>query len=213
MNKIKLLLILLIIIMFININYFNKCDNKNKLIKNKSDIIENYFNDIDMGILLITLNESKNKFIFRNNWSSINYENFKEFNIDKKNIDIDNDNTNIILNKDGLYLIEVFGKTKDYRDDDKFNKLSISNGIGIFINNELKNENWNNCDNYGRGSFNLSFSYKLKKSDKIQFKLKYDDNMDDYINNNNIKDKDIDKYHYDYSNGCVYIIIKITYLG
>jgi len=35
--------------------------------------------------------------------------------------------------------------------------------------------------------------------------------MDDYINN--IKDNEIDKYHYDYSNGCVYIMIKITYLG
>ena len=46
--------------MFININYFNNCNNiikdKSKII-NKSDIIENYFNDINMGILLISLNE------------------------------------------------------------------------------------------------------------------------------------------------------------
>ena len=29
--------------------------------------------------------------------------------------------------------------------------------------------------------------------------------MDDYINN--IKDNEIDKYHYDYSNCCVYVMI------
>ena len=42
--------------------------------------------------------------------------------------------------------LKYLKKTKNNRDDNKFNKLSISNGIGIFINNELKN--WNNCYDY-----------------------------------------------------------------
>jgi len=34
--------------------------------------------------------------------------------------------------------LKYLKKTKNNRDDNKFNKLSISYGIGIFINNELK---------------------------------------------------------------------------
>lgn len=203
----KNFIFIFIIFLLIIINIHNYCNNKS------ININENYDNNMNLSLSIINLSNSKNNFILRNKWVNLNYTNFDNLNLINNNNNLKKNDNNIILLKNGYYMIEIFGKTKDYREIIKYNKLFISTCIGIFINDKLENECWYNCDVYGRCNFYFNYGYNLKLNDKLEIKFKFDDNIDEFINNNNISIKNIDEYKYDYSNGCEYLMIKFILMN
>lgn len=108
----------------------------------------------------------------------------------------------------GQILIELTGNTKVFNKKTDFNKLLISVGICLFINDNIKYETWNNCDMNGRCSFKLSYLYSGDLINSIKIGLKYDDNTSSLLTN--IPESDKNKYRYLENNGCENIMIKIT---
>lgn len=218
-DLIILLLVVIICLLFSNLIGCKKLLRKSK--KNENFTITNGIETYDNPVSTITINNTSN--FINKSWNKLIFD-LNNKNIDNKttkNYSLESINDYYItvnagdfkFNNDGFYLIEIDGRTYDFRGSESFNKLLLSVGIGLFKNDKLLNDNWASCDNYGRCTFSISKNYVFSKDDVFSIKFIYLDNTDDFIKINNIKGDDIKKYKYEFNNGISNILIKITNLN
>lgn len=204
MKKIDLFIFFIVIIIGLIVLNLIKCKKKIKVNKYENFKLINGIESYEDPNIYFNLKNTP-KFIENNIWNKLIFNNNNSDYIIISNGDFQ------FLN-DGNYLIDINGNLFDFRDNQKYNKLLLSVGIGIFKNDIMIDSKWSNSDYYGRCIFNISNKYEITTKDILSIKFIFNDNIDDFIQVNNIPNTDINKYKYNYKNGIENINIKITNL-